>query len=283
MQLTIACLQITSGNDMDANIAAIDAMAREAAVGGATLICLPENAFYMKREAHHKDECAQVGPGRGSFETSAHPGVIATQALAKELGVWILIGSIAAIDPQTNDKRPFNRSLLIDDAGHIASIYDKIHLFDMTFSCGASFVESARMQAGTKAVIAQTPFGKIGMSVCYDLRFPHLYRDMAQAGAGILTVPSAFAHVTGEAHWHTLLKARAIENSAFVIAPGQCGEHPGGRNSYGHSLIIDPWGRVLADGGEDVGIVTATIDVGDITTTRGNMPSLHAPSTYVVE
>lgn len=259
----VACVQLNSSDNMQANIATIRTLVSEAAGQWAKLITLPENAFLM--------EIPSAG-GRVLYTEEEHPGVHAASALARENGIWLLVGSVAIkID---DSGKTVNRSLLFDEQGYIAAHYDKIHLFDAALPSGETYAESARFLPGSEARIAVSPWAKIGMSVCYDVRFPQLYRYMAQGGAEILTVPSAFTATTGEAHWHTLLCARAIENGCFVIAPAQTGTHPGGRATYGHSLIIDPWGTVLADAGKDVGIITADLDISAVATIRSRLPSL---------
>jgi deaminated glutathione amidase len=171
--------------------------------------------------------------------------------------------------------KPFNRSVLIAPSGDIAATYDKIHLFDVTLPNGQVYRESSQAVAGSKAVLAQVAGLKLGLSICYDLRFPSLYRHLALAGAGLLAVPSAFTRPTGAAHWHTLLKARAIENASYVIAPAQCGTHPGGRETYGHSLIIDPWGDVLAEASADrPEVISAVVDPARLAAVRAQIPVL---------
>lgn len=265
-QLKVACIQPTSGADIAANIDAVGTMVAQAAEAGAEFVALPENVFYM-REAG-----AQYTP-EGYSETT-HPGIAAAKRWAAHYRIWLLIGSVAVASENTEEKRQYNRSLMINPHGDIIAAYDKIHLFDVDVADGQHYRESERILAGEKSVLADTPWGYMGLSICYDLRFPHLYRALAKAGAKILTVPSAFTAITGEAHWHVLLRARAIENACFVIAPAQCGTHPGGRKTYGHSLIVDPWGRVLADGGDAPGIVMAEIDVEEVARVRAKLPSL---------
>ncbi len=259
-----AAIQMTSGDDIAANIAAATPLIVQAAEQGATFVALPENAFYLRRE------------GTASMQdmpTHEHPGVVAMQALAKEKNISILIGSIRA--KEAGMDKPFNRSVLVDAAGVISATYDKLHLFDVTLPGGHRYEESAQAVAGVETVLAKTPFAALGLSICYDLRFPDMYRALALAGAEVLLVPSAFTRPTGEAHWHTLLHARAIENMAFVIAPAQCGVHPGGRETYGHSLIIDPWGKVLAEADAKApGLITATIDLGRVAEVRAQLPVL---------
>jgi len=198
--------------------------------------------------------------------------------VAQEAGVWLLIGSLAvdlSREPGTaGESRLANRSYLVDPRGAVVARYDKIHMFDVDLAGGESYRESNAFRPGGRAVLAETPWGALGMTVCYDLRFPHLYRALAQAGADFLAIPSAFTVPTGKAHWHVLMRARAIENGCFVFAPAQWGEHAEGRRTYGHSLIVDPWGEVLADAGEGVGIVSARIDVPAIAKARRMVPSL---------
>ena len=187
---------------------------------------------------------------------------------------WFRDGDGFEAQQKAGETRLANRSLLVDPTGAIVARYDKIHMFDIDLPGGESYRESNAYRPGSGTVVVETPWGRLGMSVCYDLRFPHLYRALAQAGADFLAVPSVFTVPTGSAHWHVLLRARAIENSCFVFAPAQWGEHTAGRRSYGHSLIVDPWGEVLADGGEGVGIAAARIDVARIAEVRRMVPSL---------
>ncbi|HEY0901864.1 MAG TPA: carbon-nitrogen hydrolase family protein, partial [Micavibrio sp.] len=200
------------------------------------------------------------------------PVITRFSALARELGVWIMAGSISVLLPE---EKILNRSILIDAQGNIVADYDKIHLFDVDLPTGEVHRESAIVKPGTKATVAMTPWGKLGMAICYDLRFANLFRTLAKAGAAILTVPAAFTVPTGQAHWHTLLRARAIENGAFVLAPAQVGTHEGGRETYGHSLIIDPWGRILGEGdGQNPGIIMAELDLSAVKTAREAIPAL---------
>jgi predicted amidohydrolase len=224
-----------------------------------------------------------IESGRRRRDKARHeaddPFLAGMRELARETGAWILVGSLV-IDPagepgaEASEERLANRSFLIDAQGAIVARYDKIHMFDIDLPGGESYRESNAYRPGGRSVVAETPWGRLGMTVCYDLRFPHLYRALAQAGADFLAVPSVFTVPTGTAHWHVLLRARAIENGCFVFAPAQWGEHAGGRRSYGHSLIVDPWGEVLADRGEETGIITAQIDPARIAKARGMVPSL---------
>lgn len=257
---TAACVQLNSQDDLKANLRAAHMLVREAADKGADVIALPENAFFMR------------APGSNTPFPAFDEAVSECKALARELKVWLLIGSL---HPPAPSGKAWNRSLLIDAQGNITAQYDKIHLFDVTLKNGETYRESDRMQAGDALTLAQTPWGKLGVTICYDVRFPYLYRTLAQAGADFLAVPSAFTYTTGGAHWHTLLRARAIENGCYVIAPAQCGIHPGNRRTYGHSLIVDPWGSVIAEGAESKpGIILAPIDTARVTEARAMIPSL---------
>lgn len=263
MTLRIACLQTNSGNDYAANLATLTAMTREAVGGGARFVLSAEYALMMDGSGRTMRENAQDAAGE--------PAVSALTALSRELRVWHLVGSLTL---KSDDGRMFNRSLLISDEGRVVAVYDKIHMFDATLPSGLVIKESSAYRPGERAVTAATPWGMLGMSVCYDLRFPQLYRALAQRGATLLTIPSSFQRETGKAHWHVLLRARAIENASFVIAPALCGDHPGKRMTYGHSLVVDPWGEVLADGGEAPGVVYADLDLAQVEKVRGMLPSL---------
>lgn len=259
-----AAIQMMSGDDIAANIAMLEPLVEEAVARGATLVTTPENVFYMRRE----------GTARAvDVAMEAHPGVIWAKQAAKRHGIWLLIGSIRALGEGM--EKPFNRSILFSPQGEIVAHYDKIHLFDVVLADGKSYLESSQAMPGAGAVTAVMPSAVLGLSICYDLRFPALYQMLSAKGATLLAVPSAFTRPTGEAHWHTLLKARAIENACYVIAPAQCGLHPGGRETYGHSLIIDPWGTVLAEASADQpGVITAEIDPARVVQVRAQVPVL---------
>jgi predicted amidohydrolase len=259
----IACLQTNSGNDYAANLATLSSMAREAAAGGAKFLFSAEYALMMDGSGRTMREKAQDARGE--------PALSALTALSRELGVWHLVGSLTLM---SDDGRMFNRSVLISAEGRVVAHYDKIHMFDATLPSGTVIKESSAYRPGERAVTAETPWGRLGMTVCYDLRFPQLYRKLAQHGATLLAIPSSFQRETGKAHWHVLMRARAIENAAFVIAPALCGDHPGKRMTYGHSLVVDPWGEVLADGGEAPGVVYADLDLAQVDKVRGMLPSL---------
>jgi len=258
-----ACVQLRSSDDTSENVQTASSLIREAAKQGAAFIATPENTTLMAPDGGAKLE--------KSFTEERDPALPDFRALAAELGVWLLIGSLAI---KVSDTKTANRSFLITPKGDVAAKYDKIHLFDVDLPSGEKYRESNTVAGGNRAVIADLPWAKLGMTICYDLRFPRLYRKLAKAGAQILTVPSAFTETTGKAHWHVLLRARAIENGAFVIAPAQGGLHANGRRTYGHSLIVAPWGEILAEGGTDPGVVTADIDMAALADARARVPSL---------
>ncbi len=260
---TAACIQNEGLADMDASVAAATELVRAARADGAELICLPEYFSCLKS--------AETEVVLGPHAEPAHPALSHFRGLAEELGAWLLLGSLAIT---AGPGKIFNRSYLVTPAGAIAARYDKLHLFDVDLADGESYRESALIEPGAQAVLATTPWATLGLTICYDLRFPQLYRSLAQAGAEVLTVPAAFTKTSGQAHWHVLLRARAIETGCFVLAPCQCGDHGGGHETYGHSLIIDPWGRVLADGGEEVGYITAKIDLAEVAKARAMIPAL---------
>ncbi|MBO1114587.1 carbon-nitrogen hydrolase family protein [Bordetella petrii] len=263
--LRIACVQLCPGNDMDANLRAIRARVDEAAAAGAQLVMLPEFAAFLDRSGR---AMAQAAAGM-----HAHPALRALQDCAREHAVWLLAGSLTVrLDPPS--EKLANRGILLDDAGRIAAQYDKVHLFDARLPDGREIAESRAYQAGAHAALAETPWGPVGLSICYDLRFPALYRALAQAGAVLLCVPSAFALETGGAHWHALLRARAIENGCYVAAAATCGEHPGRWHTYGHSLVVDPWGAVAAEAGDAPGILLCDLDLDAAARTRACLPSL---------
>jgi predicted amidohydrolase len=267
----LACLQLNSGADMAANLAQIETLARAARAAGADIVATPENSTLMEQSSERI-----IAAGRTEED---HPGLAALRGLAAEIKAWIVIGSLW-IKAESAAGRVVNRSFLISPDGQIKARYDKLHLFDVDLPGGEVYRESRSMQAGEKLVAAATPFGKIGLTVCYDVRFPELYRRLAQMGAELIGVPSAFTAKTGVAHWHVLLRARAIETGSYIFAPAQTGSHPGGRQTYGHSLIINPWGEVLADGGEKIGYSLAEIDLGQVARARAAIPAWKLHRTY---
>jgi predicted amidohydrolase len=258
-----ACVQLRSGEDVAENIRDAEKLIRAAAKDGAQFIATPENTSLMATDGGAK--LAQ------SCDEAHDPALPVFAGLAKELGVWLLAGSLAI---KVNDRKTANRSFLFSPDGEIAARYSKVHLFDVDLPSGESYRESKTVAGGGEAVVAKTPWGGIGLSVCYDIRFPRLYREMAKKGAFAFTAPSAFTETTGKAHWHVLLRARAIENGAFMIAPAQGGLHANGRRTYGHSLIVAPWGEILAEGGADPGVFAAEIDPRLSQEARVKVPSL---------
>jgi deaminated glutathione amidase len=261
--LRVACLQLNPGDDVQANVRAALALAHDAVAAGSQFILLPEYAAALHGSGQVMLRTAQ--------DEATHPMLLELRRFAGETGTWILIGSLTV--PVDGD-RIANRSVLVSDAGDVVARYDKIHMFDATLPTGRTIRESSLYRPGSEAVVAETPWGRLGLSICYDLRFPYLYRALASAGAAFLAVPSAFAASTGPLHWHTLVRARAIENGCYVFAPATCGRHPGEHATYGHSLIVDPLGKVLADGGEAPGICYADVDLGEPDRVRQMIPSL---------
>ena len=261
MKLPVALVQLDARADVAANIATAVALADEAAAGGARLVALPEYLQFR-------------GPDDG-FRASARPipgpHTEPFAEVARRRGVWILIGSTA--ETSADAARPYNTSALIAPDGSIAAVYRKIHLFDVDVDDGPADTESARVTSGDQLVTADLDGATVGLSICYDLRFPELYRALALAGAGILTVPSAFTERTGRDHWEVLLRARAIENGAFVLAPSQIGG-PHGQPAFGRSMVVDPWGTVIAQAPDAVGIVRADLDLDRIAQVRRGIPAL---------
>ncbi|MFQ5624775.1 MAG: carbon-nitrogen hydrolase family protein [Paracoccaceae bacterium] len=262
-RLHIACLQTCPQPDFAAALSEALGLAEAAVTAGAEFLALPEYCGGLKSEG--------VALAPPSAPEEAHPVLRGLCEFADRNRVWLLIGSIAV---SVDGGKIVNRGYVVDDQGKIRSRYDKIHLFDVQLSDDEVYRESARVSPGSRAVLVETPFGSIGHTICYDLRFPGLYRDLALAGAEMLAVPSAFTRRTGEAHWHVLNRARAIENGCFVIAPCAIGAIPGGGESYGHSLVVSPWGEVVSDGGNIRGAVHAQVDLEQVAAVRARIPSL---------
>ncbi|MEM1373508.1 MAG: carbon-nitrogen hydrolase family protein [Pseudomonadota bacterium] len=264
-----ALFQMTAVPDVGRNTEALTNAVAEAAAGGADMLLTPEVSNLLGASRKLSEELLNL--------EEDDPTLAAVTAAAKAHGIWVLLGSLA-LKTGDEDGRFANRSLLVDDTGEVRARYDKIHMFDVTLSETETYRESSAYRPGSEAVTAQTPWGRIGLTICYDLRFPHLYRALAQAGATILTVPSAFAVPTGQAHWHALLRARAIECGAFVLAPAQTGVHgesrSGPRETYGHSLAVAPWGEVLADAGTGTGLSFVDLDMDAVATARRKIASL---------
>ncbi|MDZ4136858.1 MAG: carbon-nitrogen hydrolase family protein [Paracoccaceae bacterium] len=262
-------VQLTVGDDPAANLPVTLSYIRAAVAGGAGFVLTPECSNALSSSRDHQ---------RAVFHPeSSDPTLAALRNEAARAGIWLLIGSVGSKTDDA-DGRFANRSFLIGPDGEIAARYDKIHMFDVNVSETEVYRESAGYRPGDRAVIAETPFGRIGMTVCYDVRFGYLYRDLAQAGAQILTVPAAFNHVTGAAHWETLLRARAIETGCYVLAPAQTGFHPEshgkGRRTHGHSLVVAPWGEVVSDAGVEPGVTFAEIDLAEVARARARVPAL---------
>jgi predicted amidohydrolase len=263
-RLTVGLIQMNGGVEPGPNLDALEAGAREAAGRGASLVLAPEAANIVQRDGARLREAVR--------SPQDDPALPRLASLAAELEVWLVAGSLMVL---ADDGRVANRCHVFSPDGRLAAVYDKIHLFDIDFGDGESYAESDNVRPGDAAVIVPTPWGRLGLSVCYDLRFPALYRQLAQAGATMFAVPSAFTRRTGEAHWETLLRARAIENGAFVFAPAQGGRHEDGRATWGRSMIVGPWGEVIAKLDHDrPGVLTAAIDMGAVAAARKNIPSL---------
>ena len=264
-----ALLQLNSSDDPAQNLPVTTALIDEAVSGGARFVLTPEVTNCVSASRTRQ---ADVLQHQNDDQT-----LRALQSKASDHGIWLLIGSLA-LKTEDGDGRFANRSFLITPEGQIAAWYDKIHMFDVQVSDTETYHESKGYRPGERAVLADMPFGTLGMTICYDLRFPHLYRHLAQAGAEVITVPSAFSPETGVAHWETLLRARAIETGAYVLAPAQTGHHAAARGrvreTWGHSLIIDPWGEVLADAGKEVGIITVDLDPAKVANARMRIPAM---------
>jgi predicted amidohydrolase len=266
-------IQMRAGLDPGANIDAAVRFIGEATSAGANYVLTPEmtNILAAKREQLFA----------AIVEEHSDPALAALRELARKLAIHVHIGSLAI---KISPDRAANRSFLIDPKGDILARYDKIHMFDVDLQGGESYRESRNYRPGELAMLADIPWGRIGMTVCYDLRFPALYRALAEAGATMLAIPSAFTKQTGEAHWHVLIRSRAIENGCFVFAAAQGGTHENGRDTFGHSLIVDPWGRIIAEGGIEPGIVMAEIDPAEVANARARIPSLqHGRRFEIVE
>ncbi len=268
--MKIALIQLNSGPTVAGNLEPTAALIREAASNGAGFIATPENTCRMAKDNDQR--------WAESFEEKDHPAIPFYAALAKELSVTILIGSLSSV--RVGDKL-VNRSYLFGPDGEIKASYDKIHLFDVDLENGETYRESDLIKPGDKIVVGEIDGLKLGMTICYDIRFPHLYRALGKQGASIITVPAAFTVPTGKAHWETLLRARAIENGVFVIAPAQGGQHASNRATYGHSMVVDPWGHVIAHKADDqAGILYADIDLDAVKKARAAIPSLKHDRTY---
>jgi predicted amidohydrolase len=260
----VGLVQMRSGLDPQANLASLIAAIDEAKRAGADYVQTPEmtNILALKREDLFANIVAEE-----------HDPTLATlRELAQKLSIYIHIGSLAI---KATPEKAANRAFVIDRKGDIAARYDKIHMFDVDLAGGESYRESNNYRPGDLAVVADLPWGRLGVTICYDLRFPALYRALAEAGASFLAIPAAFTKQTGEAHWHVLMRARAIENGCYVIAAAQGGQHENGRSTFGHSIVVDPWGKIVAEGGIEPGVIMAEIDPAVVVAARSKVPSLN--------
>jgi predicted amidohydrolase len=265
-----AAVQMRSGIDVAANVAEAERLIRIAAADGAQYVLTPEMTTILDRDRHRL--LAAIAP------EDSDPSLRRFRQLAAELGIHLHIGSMAV---RLGEDAVANRGFLIGPDGAILARYDKIHMFDVDLAGGESYRESRLYRPGNEARIVELPFARLGMTICYDVRFPHLYRSLAQAGASLIAIPAAFTRTTGEAHWHVLVRARAIETGSYVIAAAQGGRHEDGRETYGHSLIVDPWGRVLAEAGVEPGVIEAMIVPAESEAARGRIPSLANERAFV--
>lgn len=266
-RLDVALIQTRTPATATAGLAHVEPLIREAAAGGAKLILTPEGTNFLEQRRGLRDAALTT--------ESADVAVLGLRALAAELGVWLLIGSAIVRSEAPGDDRAANRSLLIDPAGSITARYDKLHVFDVDLANGETYRESASVRPGDAARLADTPWGRLGLTICYDVRFPHLHRQLAKAGASMIAVPAAFTRPTGEAHWETLLRARAIETGAFVLAPAQGGTHEDGRQTWGRSVIVGPWGEIIARADHDEPcVIAASLDLSAVRRARQAVPSL---------
>jgi predicted amidohydrolase len=263
----VALIQTRTPADPAAAFAHVEPMIREAAAGGAKLILTPEGSNFLIQDRARRAAALETQDRDEAVEN--------LRALTRQLGVWLLIGSAIVKSGHAGDDRAANRSLLIDDRGEVVATYDKLHVFDVDLPTGERWRESASVRPGDDAVVADTPWGRLGLTICYDIRFPQLYRALARAGAVMIAVPAAFTVPTGEAHWETLLRARAIETGSYVLAPAQAGEHEDGRRTWGRSTVVAPWGEVIAKLDHDEpGVLFATLDLDAVTRARAAVPQL---------
>lgn len=271
-----ACLQLNPGNDTGQNLAQISQLMAQAVGQGAELVALPEFACFLDRDSKAMREAA-------CLQSESH-ALAELRDMARRQSVWLLVGSLVVERDEDPNGRLANRSFLLSPDGNIVAIYDKIHLFDAKLADGRTVGESRHYIGGTVAPVIETELATLGLTVCYDLRFPQLYRALAQAGAEVLTVPAAFTAETGEAHWEPLLRARAIETGCYVLAPATGGTHPGNWQTHGHAAIIDPWGRIIAEcRGTEAGYCMAEIDPGQSSAARARIPSLQTNPTFKIQ
>jgi len=258
-----ACVQMTSGVTIEGNIEQSTALIRAAHADGAQIVGMPEVANLCQKSRRRALETAQ-------YEES-EPALKAWRELADELDIWLLAGSMVI---KVAEDKLVNRAYMISPDGAIAAKYDKIHMFDVDLPNGERYRESDLFQPGDKAVLVDSPWGGIGITICYDIRFPHLYRALAKAGANMIWTSAAFTRTSGKAHWHVMQRARAIETGCWILAPAQCGDHEDGRSTYGHAVIVSPWGEVVADAGEEPGYIVADLDLTRVAEARQSIPTL---------
>ena len=268
----VGLVQLRTGKNIQENLVQAEGFIRDAARRGANYVQTPENTLVMEVDAQHLLE--KLSP------EDQTEGVEHFSRLAQELRIWLHIGSLAI---KVGERRAVNRAFLFAPNGEAVCRYDKIHMFDVDLPSGESYRESATFEPGTCTYVADLPWGGLGIATCYDMRFGEQYKAMARAGAKFLTAPSAFTKVTGEAHWHVLLRARAIENGCFVFAAAQGGRHANGRTTYGHSIAISPWGEILAEAGTEPGVIVADIDAGEVDRVRARIPALDHTRDFKVE
>lgn len=267
MTLDIALVQLRTPDRPKAALEHAEPLIRQAAKAGAQLILTPEGTNFLQQNRARRAEILRT--------QGDDPAVLGLRELAKELGVWLLIGSAIVACEEPGETRAANRSMLVDPEGVVRATYDKLHVYDVDLPTGERHRESEAIRPGRRATVAETPFGLMGLTICYDVRFPHLYRALARAGAEIITVPAAFTVPTGQAHWEVMLRARAIETGCFVLAPAQGGQHEDGRRTYGHSLVIGPWGEVIARAENDQPqVIAATLDLEEVATARAAIAQL---------
>ena len=265
--LPIALIQTRTPASPAAALAHVAPLIREAAAGGAKLILTPEATNFLIKDAAARAAALTTG--------DQDAVIVGLRDMARELGVWLLIGSAIVKSGHEGDDRAANRALLVDDTGAVVATYDKLHVYDVDLPTGERWRESAAIRPGDRAVVADTPWARLGLTICYDIRFPHLYRALARAGAGMISVPAAFTVPTGEAHWETLLRARAIETGCWILAPAQAGLHEDGRRTWGRSTVVGPWGEVVAKLDHDEpGVLFATLDFDAVTRARNAVPQL---------
>ena len=268
-----ALLQVTCGPDIAANTKIAVDLTREAVKAGANFVFMPENIAFM---GWGRDNIIKA-----SYPGDTHPTLQAFKALAAELKVWLHAGSMII---NVGGEDVVNRTHVINPEGAVVAYYDKIHMFDVDLVGGESYRESATFRAGSKAVVVKTPYGGLGLSICYDLRFPYLFRALAQNGADFITSPAAFTQKTGEAHWHVLMRARAIETGCYVISPAQSGTHAHGRQTFGHSLVVSPWGEIIGDAGTNSpSFILVDIDPLKVAEARNMIPFLKHDRTFTLE